>query len=255
MIWVEIYYNSLPIQRIAPYSLKRARHQLPSEGRWLIADGHYKETNDDWGKRSALSNKLCDQTRYHDQDFRQVELAGQRLTGSEFHDCRFEECAFAESIFQGCRFVDCAFKECDLSLVQVPGSAFSATRFLDSRVIGVDWTQADWSGVSLGQPIGFERCALSHSTFIGLSLPGIQLKACLAADVDFREADLSRANFSDSDLDQSLFANTTLSKADFRTACNYHIAPGQNVLKGARFALPEAMSLLYNLDIDLSEGA
>ena len=201
-----------------------------------------------------MARTLNDGAHYQDQLFRELDLAGRLLVGSEFYDCQFDACAFTESVFQNCRFVDCTFKECDLSLVQLPGSAFSATRFLDSRVIGVDWTQADWSGVSLGQPIGFERCALSHSTFIGLSLPGIQIKGCLAADVDYREADLSRADFSDSDLDQSLFANTNLSKADFRTARNYHIAPGQNALKSARFALPEAMSLLYNLDIDLSEG-
>ncbi len=202
-----------------------------------------------------MSDQLSDQARYHDRRFRELDLAGRRLAGSEFYDCYFEACTFAESVIQGCRFVACSFKECDLSLVQLSGSAFSATRFLDSRIIGVDWTQADWSGVSLGQPIGFERCALRHSTFIGLSLAGIQIKDCLAADVDFREADLSQADFSDSDLNQSLFSNTNLSQADLRTARNYHIAPGQNVLTGARFALPEAMSLLYNLDIDLSEGA
>jgi uncharacterized protein YjbI with pentapeptide repeats len=201
-----------------------------------------------------LSEQLSDQTHYHDRNFRDLELVGRRLASSEFHDCHFEECAFAESVYQSCRFVSCTFKGCDLSLVQVPGSAFSGTRFVDCRVIGVDWTQGNWSGVALGKPISFERCALSHSTFIGLSLPGIQIRGCLAADVDFREADLSQADFSDSDLSQSLFANTNLSKADLRTARNYHIAPKQNVLKGARFALPEAMSLLYNLDIDLSEG-
>jgi len=196
---------------------------------------------------------LSDQGHYHDQRFRELDLAGRRLVGSAFHDCQFEACAFAESIFQGCRFVGCSFKECDLSLVQVPGSAFSASRFLDSRVIGVDWTQANWSGVSLGQPIAFERCALSHSTFIGLSLPGLQVKDCVAADVDFRETDLSKADFSGSDLNQSLFANTNLSQADLSTARNYHIVPEQNVLKGARFTLPEAMSLLFNMDIVLEE--
>jgi fluoroquinolone resistance protein len=200
-----------------------------------------------------LSHTLSDRTRYHDQRFRELDLAGRRLAGSEFHDCQFDACSFAECIFQGCRFVGCTFKECDLTLAQVPGSAFSASRFLESRVIGVDWTQADWSGVSLGQPIAFERCALSHSTFIGLNLPGLKATACVAADVDFREVDLSGADFSDSDLDQSLFANTNLSKADLRTARNYHIVPEQNVLRGARFALPEAMSLLYNMDIVLEE--
>ena len=132
-----------------------------------------------------MARALKDGTHYHDQYLRDLEFAGSRLDGSEFHDCQFEGCSFTQSVFQGCRFTGCTFKECDLSLVQIPGSAFSATRFLDSRIMGVDWTQADWSGVSLGQPIGFERCALSHSTFIGLSLPGLQVKACMAADVDF----------------------------------------------------------------------
>lgn len=199
-----------------------------------------------------MTRKLSDETRYHDRRFRDLHLEEEfSLVGSEFHDCRFEACAFAEAVFQGCRFVECTFQECDMSLAQVAGSAFSATRFVDCRVIGVDWTQADWSGVSLGQPIGFERCAISHSTFIGLSLPGIQIKECAAADVDFREADLSKADFTDSDLSESLFLNTNLSKADLSTARNYHIAPEQNTLKDARFSLPEAMSLLFNMDIVL----
>ena len=200
-----------------------------------------------------MATKLTDHSHYHDQDFRNLNLDGLRLIESEFHDCRFESCSFAESILLSCRFVACEFVECDLSLARVTGSAFSACRFVDSRVLGVDWTQADWSGVSLGQPIGFERCALSHSTFIGLSLPGVQIKECLAADVDFREADLSGADFSQSDLTESLFNNTNLSKSDLRTARNYTIAPEQNTLKGARFSLPEAMSLLFNMDIVLVE--
>jgi uncharacterized protein YjbI with pentapeptide repeats len=200
-----------------------------------------------------VTRELSDYSDYHDRRFQGLGLEGVSLVGSEFHDCLFEACSFAESVFQGCRFVDCAFQECDLSLVQIPGSLFSVTRFGDSRVIGVDWTQADWSGVSLGKPIAFERCAISHSTFIGLSLPGIHIKECVAADVDFREADLSKADFTDSDLSESLFLNTNLSEADLSTAKNYHIAPEHNVLKGAKFSLPEAMSLLFNMDIVLVE--
>ena len=201
-----------------------------------------------------MTHELSDQGRYHDRRFQDLNLEGARLAGGEFHDCLFKDCSFAEGVLQGCRFVDCAFQACDLSLVQIPGSLFSVTRFVDSRVIGVDWTQADWSGISLGKPIAFERCAISHSTFIGLALAGIQIRECVAADVDFREVDLSKADFSGSDLTDSLFLNTNLSKADLSTARNYHIAPEHNLLKGARFSLPEAMSLLFNMDIVLVEA-
>jgi uncharacterized protein YjbI with pentapeptide repeats len=87
-----------------------------------------------------------------------------------------------------------------------------------------------------------------------LSLPGIQIEDCVAVDVDFREADLSQADFAGTDLSRSLFSNTNLTEADLSDARNYHIAPGQNVLTKAKFSLPEATSLLYNLDIDLTEG-
>jgi fluoroquinolone resistance protein len=136
----------------------------------------------------------------------------------------------------------------------VTDSAFSATRFEDSKVIGVNWAQADWSGTSLGQPVTFQRTAISHSTLIGLELNGIEITECVATDVDFREANLSRADFRGTDLSESLFINTDLRQADLSEARNYHIAPGENDIRGARFSLPEAMSLLYNLDIDLSEG-
>jgi uncharacterized protein YjbI with pentapeptide repeats len=72
-------------------------------------------------------------------------------------------------------------------------------------------------------------------------------------NVDFREADLSGASFGATDLSESLFSSTDLSEADLSRARNYSIAPGRNVLTQARFSLPEAMALLYGLDIVLVE--
>jgi fluoroquinolone resistance protein len=188
---------------------------------------------------------------YGDQVFEEVGLERGQLVSSEFYDCRFIRCSFVESVFRDCRFVDCVFYACDLSLLQVPNSAFASTRFEDSKLIGVNWTRADWAAARVGSPVSFLRCALSHSTFIGLGLRGVQIKDCLAVDVDFREADLSGADFSGTDLAQSIFGNTDLTQADLSRARNYHIHPGQNVLRQARFSLPEAMSLLYSMDIIL----
>ena len=197
---------------------------------------------------------ISSETRYTDQVFKGLHLDGIQLISSEFLDCVFSDCSFAESVFQKCSFVNCAFQGCDLSLAKVPESIYSATRFEDSKIIGVNWAQADWPISGLGKPISFIKSAISHCTFIGLSLKGIQVKDCVAVDVDFREADLSQADFTDTDLSESLFVNTDLSEADLSRARNYLIDPGQNVLKGARFSMPEAMSLLYNMDIILTDG-
>ena len=192
---------------------------------------------------------------YHaDQVFKEHWLERAHFDSNEFQDCTFDRCTLVEATFQGCRFVNCVFRHCDLSLVQVPNCSFAVTRFEDSKVIGVDWTRADWPAARLLDPFGFFRCAISHSTFIGLSLPRVQFKDCVAVDVDFRETDLSKADFAGTDLSESLFSHTNLTEADLSSARNYDIDAGRNVLKRARFSLPEAMSLLYGLDIVLTEG-
>ncbi|MFN2273048.1 MAG: pentapeptide repeat-containing protein [Anaerolineae bacterium] len=200
-----------------------------------------------------MSSEIHSQTDYADQVFKGAHLRQAEIASSEFHGCTFIQCSFVESVLSRCRFVDCTFQQCDLSLVQVPDSVFSDTRFEDSKIIGVNWAQADWSAVKLGQPLGFYRSTISHCTFIGLSLRGMEVKECVAKDVDFREADLSKADFAGTDLSESLFIKTNLSEADLSGARNYQIAPGQNELRGAKFSLPEAMSLLYGLDIVLVE--
>lgn len=201
-----------------------------------------------------MTKKISSAKRYTDQHFNHLLMDNTQINTSEFFDCEFEECSFVESIFHQCRFINCTFSGCDLSLVQLPESSFSGTIFQNSKCIGINWALAAWPETGqLGNPIRFKKCALNHSTFIGLNLGGIQLVDCIAVDVDFREADLSQVDFSGTDLSDSLFNNTNLRESDLSRARNYLIDPASNQLKRARFSLPEAMSLLYSLDINLSD--
>jgi uncharacterized protein YjbI with pentapeptide repeats len=190
-------------------------------------------------------------SQYNDQVFKGLTLSNDSVISSSFHECRFVGNSFVETNFQNCRFIQCEFNGCDLSLAQFTSCVFSGVQFEASRLIGIDWTRADWNTSSLGKPVKFDKCNISHSTFIGLKLDTITIIDCTAHDVDFREADLSRTDFDGTDLTESLFLNTNLSKADFSGARNYAISPETNTLKGAKFSLPEAMSLLFNLDIVL----
>jgi len=192
-------------------------------------------------------------TDYAGELFRKVRLERGELAGSQFHDCTFEACSFAETSFESCRFVGCLFRDCDLSLAQIRDCSFTTARFEQSKLVGVDWTRASWPEVRLGEPLSFTACALSHSTFIGLNLQGVSFRGCVAVNVDFREADLSAANFARTDLLDSLFQATNLTGADLSRARNYRIDPSQNRIEKARFSLPEAMSLLYSMDIVLVE--
>lgn len=189
---------------------------------------------------------------YDEQTFRELRIDG-RINSSRFADCTFIHCSFGGCVFSECRFVNCVFQHCDLSVAKVPGSVFSGVRFEDSKVAGVNWGDAKWPK-NPAAAIGFERCVISRSTFFGLKLPALRARECIAVDVDFREADLRGADLHGTDLSESLFSETNLSGADLTGARNYRISPARNVLTKAKFSMPEAMTLLYCLDIELKDG-
>ena len=197
-----------------------------------------------------LSAELAE---FEDQTFDGLALAGEEVRAKEFAGCTFVGCSFLETAFSACRFVDCEFLRCDLSLCSVEDCSFSSVKFTDSQAIGVNWTEASWPARGLFNAIGFERCAISHSTFIGLGLRRVKIIDCVARDADFAEADLTQANCGGTDFKDSRFLHTDLTEADFTGATNYAITANLNVLRKTRFALPEAMSLLYGLDIILTE--
>jgi uncharacterized protein YjbI with pentapeptide repeats len=191
---------------------------------------------------------------YEDEKFENLKLDGVKVDGSSFIDCIFEGCSLVETVLQSCRFQRCTFLDCNLSLAEIPASEFGSMRFKRSKLVGIDWTKAKSNPASLGKPLYFEASSLNHSTFIGLDMQKVQFIECIVHEVDFRETDLTRAQFIQTDLQGSLFMDTILRAAHFHSARNYNIDPVKNDLSGARFSLPEAMSLLYALDIKLIEG-
>ena len=193
-------------------------------------------------------------THFTDIAFKKELIERTQLTSKTFLDCSFDGCSFTETRFLRCRFVNCLFHLCDLSFIQVQDCTFPGVRFENSKVIGVNWALANWFAGQLKGSISFFKCVLNHSTFIGVPLPGLKVINCSAIDVDFRESNLSKADFTGTDLSDSLFLGTDLTEANFRSSRNYHIDPGKNNITGAKFSLPEAMSLLYSMDIDLEDG-
>jgi fluoroquinolone resistance protein len=193
------------------------------------------------------------QAEYSNQSFSKVRLEAARVVRKEFDECVFSHCSFRESTFQECKFSGCTFQDCDLSLVRFDGSSFNDTTFERSKVIGVNWTIAAWSKFQSDSPITFTECVVDFSAFIGLTLRKITFKKCSAQVVEFSEADLSASNFSCTNLAKSRFSQTNLTRANFEGATNYSIDLTANKVTKAKFSLPEALSLLYGLDIVLVE--
>jgi uncharacterized protein YjbI with pentapeptide repeats len=198
-------------------------------------------------------NSITDAQEYFDQTFDKIHLEPDEIISGKFTDCVFSQCTFETAILNNCRFLNCLFLECNLNLVKLPGSSFPATHFKKSKLMGVDWTQATWSTSGFDRLVHFRECVLSHSTFIGLELKQIQIENCIANEVDFRNANLSNADFTGTDLARSIFGSTNLTEADLSQARNYTIDPSNNILKQAKFSMPEAMALLYSMDIVLKD--
>ena len=200
-----------------------------------------------------MANDFGTHTEYHNQVFRKEIFQNKSIHEVEFYQCEFHKCSFNEATFEKCKFLECKFTDCDLSLIKVPKSKFTSTTFENCQVIGVNWVEAAWSNVSLIGTIEFHKSVINYSTFFGLNLPQIKITDCMAKEVDFSETILTKADCRRTDFEASRFLHTDLTAANFEGAQNYQIDAGNNIVSKTRFSLPEAMSLLYSLDIILEE--
>jgi uncharacterized protein YjbI with pentapeptide repeats len=187
------------------------------------------------------------------EKFKGISYKNARLSRVEFNSCAFTRCSFRETAFAGCAFHDCLFQACDLSLSTLDECLFTNTRFEDCQLLGLDWTATSLAKSRFLKPVDFSASALNHSTFTELDLRKVSFARCVCHEVDFTGANLTQADCTRADFTGARFVQTNLTEADFTGATNYSIAPALNTLKKTRFSLPEAMSLLYSLDIILTE--
>lgn len=192
-----------------------------------------------------------DNNEYFSKTFDSFDAAGGAFTDVIFENCIFQQCNFSATQFYKCKFVDCVFTSSNLSNIKVDYSKFLDTHFKQSKLVGVDWTKADWPRFNFAAPISFSECIINDSSFFGLVLSELELEHSKAHDVDFRHGNFIKAKFSYTDFTNSLFMKTNLREADFSEAENYDIDIFNNEIKAARFSRLEAVRLLNSLEIEL----
>ncbi len=188
---------------------------------------------------------------YYAQQFQKMDVSGQALNSLEFEDCTFTKCDFSEATVKRCKFIECSFIDCNLSNLKLPHSKFMDVSFEACKVVGVDWSKADWPSITTFKALTFKKSLISYSSFYGLELPEMVIEECKAHEVDFREGRFNESDFSYSDFNASLFSRTGLTKVNFEEAIHYHIDVLNNDIKGAKFSRLEAVNLLSCLGIEL----
>lgn len=172
----------------------------------------------------------------------------QSLKDVLFENCSFIGCDLKLVNFSHSRLIDCIFKECDLSNLNFANARIRGTQFSDCKMLGLKWVELD----DLTNP-SFHSCNLSYGNFTGLKLRKNSFINCLFEEVDFTQADLSECNFSESNFLNARFLNTNIIKSNFSGTIHYQIDPTQNMIRGAKFSLPEAMRLLSSFGIIIDD--
>lgn len=192
-----------------------------------------------------ISLLIKSQALYDDEHFSDGKIAeGTRLVEAEFSGCVFKNCKFFEATFFDCTFENCRFDNCDLASISIKHSSFQQVNFVDCKLTGIQWNEA-----AVPLDVHFKKCLLNYSGFVGVDLRKSDIVECQLKEVDFTEANLSRANCNYSDFAGARFVQTNLSYTDLTAATNYAIHPDGNILKKTKFSLPEALSLLDVYDI------
>lgn len=167
------------------------------------------------------------------------------LAKAEYEACVIKDFDINGKSLSGYVFIDCIFEGCNLSLCALSQAAFRNTRFRHCKLLGLRWDDC--------QPfmfaVHFENCKLDMSSFYAVRLKKAQFIGCSLLEVDFTEADLSEATIDDCDCTGTVFDQTNLTYADFRSARQYIIDPTQNAIKNATFSWPAASGLLVGFGV------
>lgn len=195
--------------------------------------------------------KIESNEQYFNQSFNKQVLLSLAVSSTEFEECEFNDCDFSSAIFTRCNFLNCSFNRCNMSLIKVLHSRFFEVDFTECKLVGIDWTTAQWPSFNLCSELIFNRCILNDSSFFGLTLNELKLEECKLHEVDFREGDFSNAVMTYCDFTNSLFMRTNLQNVDFTESNNFTINVLENRVSKAKFSRHEAVYLLTSLDIEL----
>ncbi len=194
---------------------------------------------------------LTSASQYVEEHFTKLDITDSQIDNTEFEECEFSDCDLSHSVFKGCKFINCRFTRCNLSLIKIPQSRFAETTFRECKMVGIDWTRAQWSSYQFHPELKFYQCILNDSSFLGLNLHEVVMEECKAHDVDLRETQLNNAHLTYCDFTHSLFGRTNLSGADLSESVNFNIDVLDNNLSNATFSRYEALNLLESLGINL----
>lgn len=190
--------------------------------------------------------------------FIKEDFSNKRIPVSTLKQCTFINCRFNGAFLQELHTISCLFQECDFKGATMnssihqnsafPNCCFDeanlfVAQFIDCKMTGSTFVEADFSGITIKGGDWSYTLLRNH-----------RLKRCDLSGVLFKEANLYKVDFEESDLRNSDLSYASISGVSFRGAdlrgARLDGLDLKNVnLKGARIDLSQAIQLA------LSHGA
>lgn len=187
---------------------------------------------------------MLDSRYYEEEEFE--EFSSYDIENNEFVECVFKSLDLNGANFNNARFIECRFEKCNLSNISVTNCSFRDVTFNDCKVIGVNW-----SSLRNISDFSMKNSNLDYSVFQNLSLNFSNFEGSSLKEVDLSECQLQNSNFKGCNLLGTSFTNSNLFEADIRGAVQYYIEPEFTQIKKAKFSMPEAMSLLKAIGVEV----
>lgn len=184
---------------------------------------------------------------WENETFNGIQLIESDLSNMRFEDCDFVDCQLIDCNLRNASFNNCSFTRSNLSNSPADLCLWGEVLFSECKLIGIDFSNSK----KLLFSIRFDDCQLTMCNFSKLKLTETIFKGSQVKECDFFEADLQSADFAGCDLEGSVFESSDLREADFANASNYKIDPTKNKLRHARFSMPEVLSLLEFLELEI----
>lgn len=170
----------------------------------------------------------------------------QLAKGEGLSECECSSLNLSDAPLKSLRIEDCKFSACTLANADLTDTRLRSVQFESCNLIGINW-----AGAASLVAVTFRTCKLDYGVFQSASLKNCQFIGCSIIDADFSACDLSKAVFTDSRLAGSSFNGANLEMADFRNAKDYFIDARTTKVRGARFNLPDALSLIEALGAEV----
>ncbi len=188
---------------------------------------------------------------YEGQIFKDLKRKSESFENYEFINCVFIDCIFEECKLLKCTFNGCKFEKCRVISLKAESSNLKNAELTNCNLIGIHWGDLLPTG-RFADPIKkMQNCLLKYNTFTGMNLTKFNFSNSEVIDSLFSECILTESNFKRGRLERTEFFKCDLNKADFREASGYQIDIMSNKLKGARFSFPEVVNLLNSLSIKI----